>query len=126
MQPRGHPRTKLAQRLLLIRLGLQHIIQLIHSRPVILPHTQRLIIPRGQLAGLLPIIQVDQQVNQQRQHIQRRKVQRHHIVRRIQQRIVRIIQQHGTLQGAVVQYGILVVGILFLISLDFLLIVALH
>ena len=126
MQPRGHLRTKLAQRLLLIRLGLQRMIRLIPSQLVKLLHTQRLIIPQGQLAGLLPIIQVDQQVNQQRQHIQRRKVQRHHIVRRIQQRIVRIIQQHGTLQGAVVQYGILVVGILFLISLDFLLIVALH
>ena len=126
MQPRGHPRTKLAQRLLLIRLGLQRMIRLIPSQLVKLLHTQRLIIPQGQLAGLLPIIQVDQQVNQQRQHIQRRKVQRHHIVRRIQQRIVRIIQQHGTLQEAVVRYGILVVGILFLISLDFLLIVALH
>ena len=126
MQPRGHPRTKLAQRLLLIRLGLQHIIQLIHSRPVILPHTLRLIIHQEQPAGLLIIIRVDQQVNQQPHHIQLLKVQQHHIVRHIQQHIIRIIQQHGVLQEGVVQYGILVVGILFLISLDFLLIVALH
>jgi len=125
MQPRGHPRTKLAQRLLLIRLGLQHIIQLIHSRPVILQHTLRPIIPQGQPAGLRIGTLVDQQVNQQRHHIQRQKVQQRRIVPHIQQRIIHIIQQHGILL-AVVQYGILIAETLFLISLDFLLILLLH
>ena len=94
-----------------------------HQKP---QPTKHIKVHQGLLVGLHILTPADQQVNQQRQHIQRRKVQRHHIVRHIQQRIVRIIQRHGTLQGAVVQYGILVVGILFLISLDFLLIVALH